>query len=100
MRKRQGQSNVSNDYGDLGLKYALSTKAQLGKNLLRAIKEKGTDGAVEFCKIEAMKLTDSMSVMHNAIIKRVSDRPRNPKNFANTNELGHITVFFLCLPPN
>jgi len=93
MRKGMGQNDAPADNSDIGLKYALSTKAQLGKNLLKAIAEKGTVGAVEFCNIEAMKLTDSMSVMHNAIIKRVSDKARNPKNIANAKELGHITAF-------
>ena len=93
MRKGIGQNDVPAAYSDIGLKYALSTKAQLGKNLMKAIQEKGTVGAVEFCNIEAMKLTDSMSVMHNAIIKRVSDKARNPKNMANAKELGHIVAF-------
>ncbi|MGB5498181.1 MAG: DUF3365 domain-containing protein [Maribacter sp.] len=93
MRKGIGRNDAPDDYSDTGLKYALSTKAQLGKNLMKAIQEKGTVGAVKFCNIEAMKLTDSMSVMHNAIIKRVSDKARNPKNMANAKELGHIAAF-------
>ncbi len=93
MRKGMGQNDAPAAYRDIGLRYALSTKAQLGKNLMKAIQEKGTVGAVEFCNIEAMKLTDSMSVMHNAIIKRVSDKARNPKNMANAKELGHIATF-------
>lgn len=93
LRKGQEQNDGTATYSDIGLKYALSTKAQLGKNLMKAINEKGTAGAVEFCNIEAMKLTDSMSVMHNAIIARVSDKPRNPKNKANTKELRHIAAF-------
>ena len=92
-QQRFGQNTTVDDYSDIGLKYALSTKAQLGKNLMKVIAEKGTVSAVEFCNIEAMKLTDSMSVMHNAIIKRVSDKARNPKNMANAKELGHITAF-------
>ena len=93
MGKGMGQNDAPAEYSDIGLKYALSTKAQLGKNLIKAIQEKGTVEAVEFCNIEAMKLTDSMSVMHNAIIKRVSDKARNPKNMANEKELGHIAAF-------
>jgi len=93
MRKGMGKNDATAEYSDIGLKYALSTKAQLGKNLMKAIQEKGTVGAVEFCNIAAMKLTDSMSVMHNAIIKRVSDKARNPKNMTNAKELGHIETF-------
>lgn len=81
------------DYADIGLKYALSTKAQLGEKLMRTIKEKGTIGAIEFCNVKAIALTDSMSVTHNAIIKRVSDKPRNLNNIANATELAHINTF-------
>ena len=84
---------VQTDYGDIGLGYALATKAALGKNLMKAIQEKGTDGAVEFCNLRAIELTDSISVMNNAQIKRVSDKPRNPGNKANKEELGYIATF-------
>ncbi|MCM4150354.1 DUF3365 domain-containing protein [Arenibacter sp. N53] len=84
---------LQTDYGDIGLGYALATKAALGKNLMKAIQEKGADGAVEFCKLRAIELTDSISVMNNAQIKRVSDKPRNPLNKANKEELGYIASF-------
>lgn len=91
--KNRTNPNPEIDYADIGLKYALSTKAQLGKNLMKAIKEKGAVGAVEFCNIKAMKLTDSMAIVNNAIIKRVSDKPRNINNLANAKELAHINTF-------
>ena len=34
-----------------------------------------------------------MSVVHNATIKRVSDKPRNPKNLANSKENAYIRIF-------
>ncbi|MFC5193774.1 DUF3365 domain-containing protein [Bizionia hallyeonensis] len=80
-------------YEELGLKYAMSTKAELGKNLMGTIQKKGTLAAVEFCNIKAYPLTDSMAVMHNANIKRVSDKPRNTNNQANSSELTYITKF-------
>ncbi|TYA54335.1 c-type heme family protein [Formosa maritima] len=80
-------------YKDRGLKYALGTKAELGKNLMGTIQKKGTLAAVEFCNIKAYPLTDSMSVVYHANIKRVSDQPRNPENQANSKELQHIASF-------
>ncbi|HHS96121.1 MAG TPA: DUF3365 domain-containing protein [Phaeodactylibacter sp.] len=77
-------------YVDLGKRYALSTKSVLGKNLKSAIKNKGTENAVEFCHERAYPLTDSMAIVLNAKIKRVSDQPRNPKNAANESELKYI----------
>lgn len=92
--KQQAQTNFEDlPYGERGLKYALSTKAVLGKNLMGTIQKKGTLEALAFCNVQAYPLTDSMSVVHNAIIKRVSDKPRNPNNQANAEELDYIKTF-------
>ena len=93
-RKRHGQADNNNvDYESIGLDYALSTKAQLGRNLMGTINKQGTSAAVTFCNERAYFLTDSMSVVHSANIKRVSDKPRNQNNKANATELSHIETF-------
>lgn len=76
-----------------GMAYAKAAQTALGKNLIKAIGEEGTIGAIEFCNTKALALTDSISVMNNTVIKRVSDKPRNPKNVADDEELGYITYF-------
>ena len=78
---------------EIGLEYALETKKVLGKNLMETIQKKGTLEALAFCNIQAMPLTDSMSVHYNAKIKRVSDKNRNPNNKANAEELKYIAQF-------
>lgn len=96
----KGSSEVAEEkltYADIGMKYAISTKSQLGKNLMGAIQSKGTEGAVAFCNTKAMPITDSMSILNNATIKRVSDKARNPNNFANETELAHIATFKMLL---
>jgi mono/diheme cytochrome c family protein len=75
---------------DLGKKYAMQTKAVLGKNLKGAIKTKGVVAAVSFCNTRAYELTDSTSRSFNVRIKRVSDQPRNTSNQANAKELAYI----------
>lgn len=80
-------------YAERGLQYALTTQAVLGKNLKQAIENSGTSGALAFCNEKAFPLTDSMAVVHNAKLKRVSDKPRNQTNQANTEELGYIETF-------
>lgn len=80
-------------YEDLGLKIANGTKSQLGKNLLEAIQKHGASGAVEFCNTRAIPITDSMSKIYHAEVKRVSDKPRNPLNQANEIELDVINKF-------
>lgn len=81
------------NYKEMGMHFALTTKTQLGKNLMNVIKTKGTKNAVSFCNTQAYPLTDSMASVHQVEIKRVSDKPRNPKNKANETELAHISTF-------
>jgi hypothetical protein len=78
------------NYIKVGKGLAMQTKANLGKNLAMAISEKGPDGAVEFCNTKAIAITDSMSIVLDANIKRVSDQPRNGNNKANDGELAYI----------
>ena len=89
IQKKKSQKSVE----EIGLAYALSTKQILGQNLMSTIQKKGTLAALEFCNIKAYPLTDSMAVVHNAKIKRVSDQPRNPKNSASSKELTYINSF-------
>lgn len=92
-KKHASVANQTLSYKDKGLKYALGTKAVLGKNLMGTIQNKGLLEAIAFCNVKAYPLTDSMSVVYNASIKRVSDQPRNPKNQADAVELKHINAF-------
>ncbi len=81
------------NFEETGLRFANSTQAVLGKNLMNAIKEKGAAGAMEFCNEKAFPLTDSMARVLKASIKRVSDKPRNKNNLATGNESAHIQAF-------
>lgn len=81
------------NYEETGLRFANSTQAVLGKNLVNAINEKGAVGALEFCNEKAFPLTDSMARVLKASIKRVSDKPRNKNNLATGNESAHIQTF-------
>lgn len=89
-KKKYPVSTANLSYEQLGLQYAMQTKSVLGKNLLQAINTKGTENALEFCSTKAYPLTDSMAVVLNASIKRVSDKNRNPQNAANADELAYI----------
>jgi len=73
-----------------GQSFAMQTQKVLGKNLVNAISTKGTEHALTFCSHEAYPLTDSMALVLNAHLKRVSDKTRNPKNKANRDELEYI----------
>lgn len=73
-----------------GKELAQATGRVLVQNLIKAIGESGPERALEFCNIQAYPLTDSMSTVLNANIKRVSDQARNPNNRANEQELAYI----------
>jgi mono/diheme cytochrome c family protein len=78
------------NFGEQGAKYAMMAKSVLGKNLLDAINTKGVDEALAFCNLKAIPLTDSVATAQKVGIKRVSDKPRNPKNQAASDELAYI----------
>lgn len=78
------------NYLQTGKDLAIQTKSSLAKYLVAALSEKGTAGAVEFCNTKAIPITDSMSIVLNTKIKRVSDKPRNLHNSANEAELAFI----------
>lgn len=78
---------------EIGLEMALSTQKVLSKNLIGKIQKEGPVAALKFCNEKAYPLTDSMAIVHGATIKRVSDKARNPKNRANTQELKYIAYF-------
>lgn len=79
-------------YLETGKKLAAETQATLAKNLTNAISTGGTEYAVTFCNTQAVTLTDSMSHVLNARIKRVSDKPRNPANLANEVQAEYIAA--------
>jgi cytochrome c2 len=96
MGNRHGANQAqqqTKSYEDLGLEYAMSTKAILGKNLMGQIQKNGTEAAVDFCNIKAIHLTDSMAKAYNASIKRVTDKPRNPDNSATKEELKYLANY-------
>lgn len=73
--------------------YATETKKLLMKNVGQQMQKGGPESALEFCNIEAMPLTKSMSDKHGLVISRVSDKRRNPKNVANAEELKLIEQY-------
>ena len=61
----------------------ISQKALLEK-VSKAIEKGGTEYAVDFCNVEAMPLTDSLSNSLDVRISRISDKNRNPENELNS----------------
>lgn len=100
-KKQSSNTTVdSKNYAEIGLNMALSTKKVLGQNLMSTLQKEGPQHALEFCNIQAIPLTDSMSAVHNVSIQRVSDRNRNPLNKASEKETEYIFSFQQLIDQN
>lgn len=74
-------------YSKVGKQYADSAQKMLGKNLKMALAEGGAIGALNFCSVRAIPITDSAATVMDVDLKRISDKPRNPMNTADVEEL-------------
>ncbi len=90
---RIGDAYTTEEFREAGIGYAMAVQATLGKTLQGKIKEEGTLGAIEFCNLNALSITDSLSREFGVTISRVTDRPRNPKNRASDQELRYIYAY-------
>ncbi|MBK5214316.1 MAG: DUF3365 domain-containing protein [Flavobacteriaceae bacterium] len=93
MGRNQVNRNTQLSIEERGMQMAQTTKTELGKNLMGQIQKNGVIAALDFCNIQALPITDSMATFHKSYIKRVTDKPRNPKNIANAAELQYIETF-------
>lgn len=84
--KRVTEAEIVNKVHEIGNLIALSTKKTLGKNLQKALQDGGVENAVEFCKLNATPLVDSLSDQFDAVIRRVSLKARNPNDEPNDLE--------------
>lgn len=80
-----------------GQEIALDTKMALGKHLIGKMTNGGTLEALAHCNVKAIPVTDSMSTVLKAEVKRVSNKPRNVNNRANNEETEAINKFQTAL---
>lgn len=76
-------------YLEKGEQITSEMQSVLMKNVQEAMQKGGPEYAVDFCNLNAIPLTDSMSNILNATIQRKSDRNRNPNN-AISSELDQM----------
>lgn len=68
-------------------------KALMG-NLMKAIEEQGHEYALEFCNVNAIPITDSLSQAMKVTIQRLSENNRNPINVLATANDKAIFEYF------
>lgn len=83
-------STAKADFLTFATEIAQNSQQALGGQLKAKLMEGGAIHALDFCSVEAIPITDSLSKIHNATIRRVSDKNRNPDNKANESELNYI----------
>ncbi len=70
-----------------------SAKQTISTALVGAMEKGGVKYAATFCNVAAYPIVDSLSTAHRATIRRVSDKPRNPKD-AMDEEESKVFSFF------
>ncbi|TGL99738.1 Tll0287-like domain-containing protein [Leptospira jelokensis] len=74
------------EYEERALQITTEAKTNLSKKLMEAMKEGGTKKAIPFCHENALTFTESLGKKANVELKRISNRPRNPKNALTKEE--------------
>lgn len=66
---------------------------QLISNLQKAVAEKGVEGAVEYCNVNATSILDEVANKYGISIRRVSNRYRNPADKPNEDEVSLLEAY-------
>lgn len=90
--KQSGKTD-ENKYLTEGKTIATETFKALSSELKGALARGGVPEAISYCNIQAMPITDSLSDVYNAKIKRTSLKVRNPKNAPDSLELAILKEY-------
>jgi hypothetical protein len=90
-------NEISVDYRSLGDSLTMNAQSTLLGFVSSQIGSNGFEGAVSYCNVHAVGITDSLSNLHGAKISRVTDKTRNKNNSA-TDEERAILDFFRSNP--
>lgn len=88
---------VQDSLKEKGIFISAELQQALGSALKRAIEDSGVSYALNYCNIHAYPLTDSVSKIHHASVRRVSHKARNPLNAASADELAVMEEFKAAL---
>lgn len=93
-KQKQELQELKTGFMEKGQIISARTFEALRSELMKAMSEGGVENAVKLCKIEALPITDSLSKVFNAGIKRTALLWRNPANAPDETEkkiLNHFT---------
>ena len=86
-------AELSEAFSNRGAEIVSGTFQTLSGNLKEAIGRGGVPEAISYCNLNASPLVDSLSQLHNVVIKRTSHKLRNPKNLATEAEANLIDLY-------
>ncbi len=89
----QTESFNKEKYLKEGKEIAQSTGKTLSGHVKKAMQKKGPIEAINFCKLSAYPLTDSLSKLYNVKISRVAIKNRNPENKATGEDIEIIKKY-------
>ncbi|MDN3689767.1 Tll0287-like domain-containing protein [Cyclobacterium jeungdonense] len=84
--KKVAESEIIAHAMKWGDEISQDAQATLIGALQKAIEERGVPGAIDFCQVEALPITDKVAEKHKVEIRRVSVKNRNPENQPNELE--------------
>jgi len=87
------QQVIMKEFTEVGNNIAKASFEALSGNLKAAASDGGVANAIQFCKMNALPLTDSLSKIFNAKIKRSSLRLRNPGNQPDSLEAYMLDLY-------
>ena len=91
--KRVVPAQIMEGAYELGNEIASATQKSLTKHLQEALTQGNLIGAIAYCNLNALPITDSLSKQYNADIRRVSLQTRNPKNHPDEMERSLLEAY-------
>lgn len=92
--KKTGENELDeNELQARGQAVAMATFSALSVSLQAALKKGGIEEAIRYCNLAALPITDSLSQVHNALIRRTSLRTRNKANDPNGAEKKQLNKY-------
>ncbi len=86
-------SETMTDYASEGQVITKAVFARLSKELMAAINADGPSGAIDYCQINALPITDSVATAFGVTVQRVTDRARNPLNKADSDDINIMSQY-------
>jgi hypothetical protein len=82
-------------YREKGQDIVKQTFGTLNATLMESMQSNGVEASIDLCNVKAYPITDSLSAMHRAEIKRMASRNRNKDNKADKQAdklIAHYTL--------